>query len=227
MKVLIITGGNIDDDFAFSFLENQKYDEVIAVDGGLAFVDRINQRSEPQVSLKLTHLVGDFDTIAPEILEKYQYRKDICVHGYLPEKDYTDTDIAVKLAITLLEKAEGEREIHFLGATGTRLDHVMANMQMLKNILEKNIRGVIWDKHNMITMLQGNYCLKRDSRFKYVSLIPATMTVSGITLKGFKYPLNHARTAFGESLCVSNELVENEGIIEINDGMMWLILSRD
>ena len=39
MKVLIITGGNIDDDFAFSFLENSKYDEVIAVDGGLAVAD--------------------------------------------------------------------------------------------------------------------------------------------------------------------------------------------
>ncbi len=36
MKVLVITGGNIDDDFAFSFLKKNKYDEVIAVDGGLA-----------------------------------------------------------------------------------------------------------------------------------------------------------------------------------------------
>ena len=53
MKVLIITGGNIDDDFAFSFLENSKYDEVIAVDGGLAFADR--------AGMAITHLVGDFD----------------------------------------------------------------------------------------------------------------------------------------------------------------------
>lgn len=227
MRVLIITGGNIDDDFAFSFLENKMYDEVIAVDGGLAFVDRMNQRSEPQVSLELTHLVGDFDTIAPEILEKYRYRKDICVHAYVPEKDYTDTDIAIRLAITLLEYAEGEREIHILGATGTRLDHVLANMQMLLQILDKGIRGIIVDKHNMIELICGKYTLKKNPAFKYVSLIPATMRVSEITLNGFKYPLNHAATSFGESLCVSNELIENEGIIEINDGLMWLILSRD
>ena len=69
MKVLIITGGNIDDDFAFSFLKKNKYDEVIAVDGGLAFADR--------AGMDITHLVGDFDTIDSEILEKYIHREDI------------------------------------------------------------------------------------------------------------------------------------------------------
>lgn len=93
MKVLIITGGNIDDDFAFSFLKNNRYDEVIAVDGGLAFADR--------AGIKITQLVGDFDTIDGAVLEKYIHREDICVHQFVPEKDYTDTDIAVKLAIEL------------------------------------------------------------------------------------------------------------------------------
>ena len=101
MKVLIITGGNIDDDFAFSFLKKNKYDEVIAVDGGLAFADR--------AGMDITHLVGDFDTIDSEILEKYIHREDICVHQFIPEKDYTDTDIAVKLALKLFaENPHGE-----------------------------------------------------------------------------------------------------------------------
>ena len=76
MKVLIITGGRIDDDFASSFLSKNVYDEVIAVDGGLAFADR--------VQLEITHLVGDFDTIDPSILGKYKYREEICVHQYVP-----------------------------------------------------------------------------------------------------------------------------------------------
>ena len=79
MKVLIITGGYIDDDFAFSFLEKRKYDEVIAVDGGLAFADR--------AKIRITHLVGDFDTINPGILEKYRYGDDSFVHQFVPEKD--------------------------------------------------------------------------------------------------------------------------------------------
>ena len=113
MKVLIITGGNIDDDFASSFLKKNHYDEIIAVDGGLAFADRSD--------LSITHLVGDFDTIDRTILEKYIHRPDICVHQFIPEKDYTDTDIAVKLALSLIKNHHSEENeekvIHILGGT--------------------------------------------------------------------------------------------------------------
>lgn len=224
MKVLIITGGNIDDDFAFSFLKNKKYDEVIAVDGGLAFADRGN--------LKITHLVGDFDTIASEVLEKYIHRKDICVHQFVPEKDYTDTDIAVRLAIQIFNSAKAEMDeekvLHILGGTGSRLDHVMANLQMLKNIMEAGIQGAIIDKNNYIQMIKETKVLKKSEVFgKYMSLIPATMELREITLEGFKYPLERAYTCFGESLCVSNELVADEGKITLGEGMAWMILSRD
>ncbi len=243
MKVLIITGGNIDDDFAFSFLKNNIYDEVIAVDGGLAFADR--------AGIKITHLVGDFDTIDGAVLEKYIHREDICVHQFIPEKDYTDTDIAVKLAIRLLSGKEAspsekdappellpeqadllpetaEKVLHILGATGSRMDHVLANLQMLKNILDAGIDGMIIDKNNQIQMIRGTHHLKMKGIFgKYMSLIPATMDLSGITLQGFKYPLNRANTHFGESLCVSNELTAEEGRITIEEGTAWMILSRD
>lgn len=245
MKVLIITGGNIDDDFAFSFLKNNRYDEVIAVDGGLDFADR--------AGIKITHLVGDFDTIDGAVLEKYIHREDICVHQFVPEKDYTDTDIAVKLAIELFSgmgvpldpmaeglslkllpeqeipmKETGEKILHILGATGTRLDHVLANLQMLKNIMDAGIDGMIIDKNNQIQMIRGTHHLKMEGIFgKYMSLIPATMDLSGITLQGFKYPLDRADTHFGESLCVSNELTAEEGWITIEEGTAWMILSRD
>ena len=250
MKVLIITGGNIDDDFAFSFLKNNIYDEVIAVDGGLAFADR--------AGIKITHLVGDFDTIDGAVLEKYIHREDICVHQFIPEKDYTDTDIAVKLAIRLFFGKEAspsekkappgslpeqadllpeqagllpeteEKVLHILGATGSRMDHVLANLQMLKNILDAGIDGMIIDKNNQIQMIRGTHHLKMKGIFgRYVSLIPATMDLSGITLQGFKYPLNRANTHFGESLCVSNELTAEEGRITIEEGTAWMILSRD
>jgi len=243
MKVLIITGGNIDDDFAFSFLKNNIYDEVIAVDGGLAFADR--------AGIKISHLVGDFDTIDGAVLEKYIHREDICVHQFIPEKDYTDTDIAVKLAIRLFSGKEAspsekkappgplpeqagllpeteEKVLHILGATGSRMDHVLANLQMLKNILDAGIDGMIIDKNNQIQMIRGTHHLKMKGIFgRYMSLIPATMNLSGITLQGFKYPLNRANTHFGESLCVSNELTAEEGRITIEEGTAWMILSRD
>ncbi|MDD3221575.1 MAG: thiamine diphosphokinase [Clostridia bacterium] len=222
MKILMITGGNIDRDFAFSFLKENKYDKIIAVDGGLAFADSMR--------LPITHLVGDFDTIDSEILERYIHREDISVQQYQPEKDYTDTDIGVKLAMELFEKAGKDemKELHVFGATGTRLDHVLANLQMLKRPMEMGIDAKIIDKNNQIQMIQGSVTLKSDGLFgKYVSLIPATQELQGITLEGFKYPLNRASTLFGESLCVSNELVAEAGRILIEKGYAWLILSRD
>ena len=235
MKVLIITGGNIDDDFAFSFLSDKNYDEVIAVDGGLAFVDRAQAVLQ---NFKLTHLVGDFDTIASDILEKYIHQEDICVHQYVPEKDYTDTDIAVKLALKLIESASAydligsnekdKNSIHILGGTGTRLDHVMANLQMLKNIMDTGAEGAVIDANNYIEMICGIRKLNRLEIFgKYMSLIPATMELKGITLEGVKYPLKNAGTAFGESLCVSNEIIEDVACIQIKEGIAWMILSRD
>ena len=50
------------------------------------------------------------------------------IHKYNPEKDYTDTDIALKLAMEYCE-GQAESQIWILGATGTRLDHVLANIR--------------------------------------------------------------------------------------------------
>ena len=222
MKILIVTGGNIDCDFAFSFLEKNTYDEIIGVDGGLAFVEK--------AGLKLTHLVGDFDTIDPEILQHYIHREDLSVHQFVPEKDYTDTDIAVKLAVELFAEIQSgdEKKLHILGGTGSRLDHVLANLQMLKRPMEAGIEAMIVDSNNQIQLIQGRATVRKANTIgKYISLIPATQRLEGITLKGFKYPLTDAHTAFGESLCVSNELTGDAGEILINKGMAWLICSRD
>ncbi len=223
MKILVITGGRIDNDFAFRYLEGKTYDEVIAVDGGLAFADA--------AAVKITQLVGDFDTIDSEILERYIHRTDLTVHRYIPEKDYTDTDIAVKLAIRLFEEkaaGEDEKKLEIIGGTGSRMDHVMANMQMLKNTMSHGVDAALIDATNKIRMITGEHILSRAESFgRYVSLVPITETVSGITLKGFKYPLENANTHFGESLCISNELTTEEGYIHIEKGLMYLIESKD
>ena len=94
--------------------------------------------------------------------------------------------------------------------------------------MEAGIDAVILDKNNQIRMIRDAWILRKEDLFgKYVSLIPATPALKGITLEGFKYPLDRADTAFGESLCVSNELAADEGKIRIEEGMAWMILSRD
>ena len=55
MKILIVSGGNIDRDFASGFLKNQSYDRILAVDKGAQFCR--------EQGLQPTMLIGDFDSL--------------------------------------------------------------------------------------------------------------------------------------------------------------------
>lgn len=230
MKVLIITGGNIDNDFALDYLKKHKFDKVIAVDGGLKAVAFFEEKL-PKTQFLLTHIVGDFDTVDKAVLERYRDRSDVQIRAFKPEKDYTDTDIALKLAMELCDgqcedETDSDNKIVLLGATGTRLDHVLANLQMLRMPMEKGIDAVIVDKHNQIRMIEHAYTLN-NCFGKYVSLIPVSEVLEGVDLVGFKYSLENKTVYLGESLCVSNELTREKGLIRIRKGHALLIESRD
>ena len=66
-------------------------ENIIAVDKGLEALY--------QLHIIPNHVVGDFDSAFPEILEFYKNQSQIIFHKFNAEKDNTDTDIAVKLAI--------------------------------------------------------------------------------------------------------------------------------
>ncbi len=63
MKTLIVTGGKINKNFLKNHLKLNKYDIIIAVDKGLETLDIL--------SIKPDFIVGDFDSIDKNILEKY------------------------------------------------------------------------------------------------------------------------------------------------------------
>ena len=220
MNILIITGGNIDTDFALDFLNKNEFDQTVAVDGGL---DQVKKMQSLGVKIKIDHIVGDFDTVNHEVLLDYEKDTSITVHQYQPEKDYTDTDIALKLAMQL---AGVGGSIVMLGATGTRLDHVLANLQMLRLPMEAGIDCRIVDKNNQVRMIRKQVVLN-EKISKYISLIPVTQVLEGVTLKGFKYPLDNHNVYLGESLCVSNEIVTLPAQIDIKEGCALLIESRD
>ena len=70
--------------------------------------------------------------------------------------------------------------------------------------------------------------LKKEQQYgTYVSLIPLTTQVTGVTLTGFKYPLTGHTLGGFSSLAVSNEIVEEEGVIELQDGILVLAESMD
>lgn len=77
-------------------------------------------------------------------------------------------------------------------------------------------------------MIKTKYSIKREEQFgKYISLLPVTGDATGVTLSGFKYPLTSGTIPKFSSLGVSNEITEEVGSIQIEDGILLLIESRD
>ena len=176
-----------------------------------------------QLKIVPNHIVGDFDSVSPEILEFYKNQSQIIFHTYHPEKDNTDTDIALKLAISLKSS-----EITIMGALGRRMDHAIANIHILKDALETNIPCQILDEHNRIYLINKEITLEKNRVYgKYISLIPLTSEVKDLTLTGFKYPLDNYDLPIGTSLGVSNEIVENIAQIKMKKGILIVIESKD
>lgn len=215
MEALIIAGGEINIESLEKYWKENKEKNIIAVDKGLEALY--------QLSIVPNHVVGDFDSVSTEILEYYKKNPQIVFHNYNSEKDNTDTDIALELAISLRSSA-----ITIVGALGKRMDHALANIHILKEALEEGIPCEILDEHNRIYLIKNKIKMKKSQTYgKYISLIPLTSTVEGITLTGFKYPLVDDSLAIGKSLGISNEIIEEEATIEIKKGILIIIESRD
>lgn len=214
-KGVIVSGGSINDSFAMQMIENIKPDYVIGVDSGLNFLYR-NQ-------LVPTHVVGDFDSVSPEVIAHYKSMKDIPIREFNPVKDATDTEIAVFLAAEL-----GVKELYLLGATGTRVDHVMANIQILKLALDQGVKAYILDECNRISVWEKEIRLCESERFgKYFSLFPLGGDVEDVSIEGAEYPLEHYRMSPFESRCVSNEYKDDEVVITFPQGTIVLMETRD
>lgn len=217
MKILIVTGGKIDEDFALQFLEKNSFDLIIAADKGMELLGKLNIMPD--------YLVGDFDSVSEDVLDKARQNAGKVVK-FNPVKDFTDTEAAVRLAIDELDADE----ITILGATGTRLDHVLANINSLFIALEKNIPAYIIDLNNRIRLINKTTEIIRKEAFgDTISLIPYTDKVEGIILTGFYYSLKDKTfSKFEEpSLGVSNVLTDDKGVIELTGGILIMIEARD
>ena len=176
-----------------------------------------------QLKIIPNHVVGDFDSVSPNVLTFYQNKPQVVFHTYNAEKDNTDTDIALKLAIKLKSS-----EITILGALGKRMDHAIANIHILKDALEAEIPCQILDENNRIYLINKESTLNKDKIYgKYISLIPLTSVVEGLTLTGVKYPLNNYDLPVGTSLGISNEIIEDTAHIKMEKGILIVIESRD
>ena len=199
-KTVIISGGMLDEGFAEKVLEANPEAYIIAVDKGLEYL--YNHKIEPQ------YIVGDFDSIDPKVIDYYRKETNIPIREYNPVKDATDTEIALRLGITL-----GSKEMILLGATGGRIDHLWANVQTLSVACDAGVNACILDEKNKIWVTNKSCVLKGE--------------IYDFSLEGTKWPLNHHDLMPCDSLTVSNQFVDDEVKISFVNGRIVIMETKD
>ena len=214
-RCLIVTGGTIDIAFAKDFLSQRSYDYVIAADAGLEVLRPLH--------ISPNAVVGDLDTVDKKVLEEYQNQPGIEFEIHKPEKDETDTELAL-----LTAARQGCEAVDILGALGGRMDHAIGNIQLMYQFFCQGMEVNIDDARNRLYLLGGHKVFHREEVYgKYISFLPMTETVEGLTLRGFKYPLQRRTIGLGTSLCISNELNREEGILELEKGVLLCVEAHD
>lgn len=222
IDTVIVSGGMIRKDFALDFLKKlqnengEKKLRFIAADRGLDFFR--------ETGLAPDIVDGDFDSVSEEGKAYLDSLTEAEIIKLQPEKDDTDTQSAVNLAIQ-----KGARNILILGATGGRLDHFLGNLGILTLGKQKNVQVALVDEQNYLCLAESGTRLFREKQFgKYVSFFPVGGEVKGLTLEGFKYALNgYDLTVADCGLTVSNEIQDEEARISYKKGSLLMIMSRD
>ena len=200
MDVYFIIGNNVNlSDYDFT---NKL---VVGIDKG-AFIAYQN-------NIKLDYAVGDFDSISAEelkLLEDYTN----CVK-LNPIKDVTDTEYALEMF------KDYDKLILLGGIVGKRIDHFFAILKLFY----KYSNLVIIDDNTHISLCDMNEDFVKDE-YTYYSFF-ALEDVYGLTLNGFKYPLNNYFLSHTSSLGVSNEIINNFSSLSFSKGKLLLIKTKN
>ncbi len=184
---------------------------IIAADGGADHCDRLG--ITPHV------LIGDLDSVDAEILEKFQ-SKGTAIQRHPPEKDATDLELALDLAL-----ARAASEVWLFGALGGRWDMSLANILLCagKKYRHLPITLVGPDCRMHIIHAGEPFTVHPAQPGRKVSLLPLGGDTHGITLDGFRFPLQDAILPFGSSRGISNVITGKAGTVHLRQGVLLCI----
>lgn len=211
MKCLIVSNGNIEN---YNFYKKIiiEADLIICADGGAKHL--VNMGAIPHI------VIGDLDSI-DEKNRKLFVSKKVKFLKFPVDKDATDTELATDFALS-----KNPSEIIYIGTIGSRMDHTLANIALLKKLLEKDVFARIINENNEIYLIDKEIELYGNNG-DFISILPLTEKVTGITLKGLKFPLHNAEIRLGSSLGISNSFVDKKATIKIQSGQLLVIKARD
>lgn len=210
MRAVVLSAGQIAD-YARVLPYIGEPDLIICADGGI--------RHAEALGLTPHLLLGDFDSADAAAVAAAE-AQGVPVHRVPVEKDQTDTHMALEEAVR-----RGAREILLLGGTGDRLDHTFSNLLLMPGV---HAAVTVVDARNVIRLLRpGGRLTIAGSPGDYISLLPLTPEARGVVIEGVRWPLENATLRWGESLGVSNRLMDSEAFVAVREGYILVIQAWD
>lgn len=181
-------------------------DLLLAADGGLAHLNRLGLC--PRIVL------GDFDSL-----------------GYVPrgaqvfpvEKDDTDSMLAVRRGLDL-----GYRRFVLYGCLdGPRLDHTIANLQLLQFLADRGARGYLVGTRYLATVIRQETVTFSPAARGILSLFCMGKDASGVTLRGLKYPMENGTVTASFPIGISNQFLGLPAAVTVRNGSLLALYDRE
>jgi thiamine pyrophosphokinase len=179
------------------------------------------------LGLAVDVVVGDLDSISPGGLALASSSPTIEIEQHRPDKDATDTELAIHLAVE-----RGAEHLVGVGGGGDRLDHQLGTLAAFAAAAHRGITVELWWRDEHVDIIDGpaTWQLADTLRFdagqadeSRVSLIPLGGPVSGVTTQHLQYPLNDATLSPKSAIGVSNVALDRRASVSCTAGTLAII----
>lgn len=208
MHVILFAGGTVQDGSAVERALSTA-DLIIAADSGA------------QIALERgfvpAFVVGDLDSLSSTTLQRLE-QLGCQVVAALEEKDETDTELAIELALR-----QGATRITLLGALGgDRFEHTFANLLLL-TAYENTLLEIV-DGHSRGWLLRGPGTAHIEGQpGDLLSLFPMMASAEGVSTGNLYYPLHEATLRFGRPRGISNVFQGEQATVALRTGLLLVI----
>ena len=211
MKKCIIIGAG---EFREREIKKEKDDLLIICDAGYNNFLKLDNPNLDDIDV----LIGDFDSLDRKSAKLSAKTQIITLY---PIKN--DTDV---LDACIYGLGKGYTEYHIYGCLGGRIEHSIANIQILSYLKENKANGLLIDENKIIRNLKNeSICLSANYK-GYISIFSMVEESKGVTLKNLKYELTNSTIKESYPIGIDNEFVDKGAFIEVKNGKLLVIYSK-
>lgn len=185
-------------------------DYIIAADGGFRFL--ADNGIMPDI------LIGDFDSLKESHVH---IPESLPIHRLNPVKDYTDMHTSIQHGLS-----KGFKNFKLYGAVGGRIDHTIANIQLLSWLANLNCNARMLSCENTFDILHNSEIYFPAHMKGFISVFSLSEKSTGVYERGLKYELTDATLTSTFPLGVSNEFTGTKSLIKVTEGTLLIVSPR-